>query len=62
MLAVGVVLIVLIFKIVGRAGRGLWHRGDRRDGDLHRAGGGGGALSLEMEHARRAGRVRRCWG
>ena len=49
MLGVGVVLIVLIFKIFRRAGRGLWHRGDRRDGDLDRAGGRGGALSLELD-------------
>ena len=46
-------------QILRRAGHGLWHRGDRRDGDFHRPGRHGGDLSLEMAAAGGLCRVRR---
>ena len=54
MLCVGVVLIVLIFKSSDALARRLWHRGDRRDGDLHRAGGRGGDPSLALVSGQRS--------
>ena len=46
-------------QIFRRAGHRLWHRGDRRDGDFHRAGRHDRHLSLEVAAARRLCAVRR---
>ena len=58
MLAVGVVLIVLIFKTFRRSGRGLRHRGDGRDGHQHFPRRDRGGPPLEMATAGRHRRIR----
>ena len=57
-LCVGVVLIVLIFKSVVGAGRGLRHRGDGRDGHQHMPRRHRGRAPMGLGLAHRASRVR----
>ncbi|MEJ0043677.1 MAG: hypothetical protein WDM81_16305 [Rhizomicrobium sp.] len=59
MLAIGVVLIVLIFKTSDALAAALWHRGHRRDGDQHLPGRRRRDPPMALAPARRLRGVRR---